>query len=189
VQLECPQLYSYPPGVQIPVVLIVTTTTKTMKKEDTPHDAFAEHPDKALFPAPPSTAADIVFRLDQSLRVYARGEQESGTDDIATLGGFSDANDASVRIVRGEPAWIPDAAKGGDHGHWKRQVFFNTTILLDYAPTIMVQNIACTVCIFPTSIRSFSEQPTISTPYTSRFRSRAWVMASRWTCRFISTLG
>jgi hypothetical protein len=58
-------------------VLIVTTTTKTMKKEDTPHDAFEEHPDKALFPAPPSTAADIAFRLDQSLHVYARGEQES----------------------------------------------------------------------------------------------------------------
>jgi hypothetical protein len=125
----------------VPITLIVTTTTKSMLHSETPADAFSAHPDTALFPAPPATDAELTVRLERTLKLKAELEKDTSTDNVGSLGGFG-AHDGAVRVSRTQPVWVPES---GDHGRWRREVRFDTALVLDCTPTVELKNITCTV--------------------------------------------
>ncbi|KAH6919309.1 hypothetical protein BKA70DRAFT_1459594 [Coprinopsis sp. MPI-PUGE-AT-0042] len=166
-QLQHPAINSFPAGIPIPISLIVTTITKTMSKSDTPKDAFSADPDKPLFPAPPQGTDGISFLLDAVVHVKAQSsvagkeayfppylqinfltaQSEPGfiNDHLPSSAvGFGESNTSSrhVQVAHSEPVWLPDADKG-EEGKWKRQVRFDTTMLLKCPPTIDLGIIRC----------------------------------------------
>ncbi|KAH6899229.1 hypothetical protein BKA70DRAFT_1527550 [Coprinopsis sp. MPI-PUGE-AT-0042] len=144
-QLQHPAINSFPAGIPIPISLIVTTITKTMSKSDTPKDAFSADPDKPLFPEPPQGTDGISFLLDAVVHVKAQSEPGFINNHLPSSAvGFGESNTSSrhVQVAHSEPVWLPDADKG-EEGKWKRQVRFDTTMLLKCPPTIDLGIIRC----------------------------------------------
>ncbi|KAH6916674.1 hypothetical protein BKA70DRAFT_1485324 [Coprinopsis sp. MPI-PUGE-AT-0042] len=145
LKFQYPALNSFPVGIPIPISIIVTTITKTMKKSETPDDAFSANPDKPLFPPPPQGAGDVCLFLDALVNIRAQGRHVSMRDKHLPMGGFGKSNAESryVRVTPSEPVWLP-AAEKGEEGKWKREVRFDTTMLLKCPPTLDLEIVKCT---------------------------------------------
>lgn len=141
-QFQCPSLASFPVGVPIPVCLVVTSVTKTMSKSETPEDAFTANPHKPLFPQPTHDPKEIRFRLDTLVNIKARHRNASIDSHLLNLGGFRESNVTTPRVTPSEPVWLPNQEKG-EEGKWKREVRFDTSIVLTCPPTLDVGIINC----------------------------------------------
>jgi hypothetical protein len=117
-----------------------------MAKSDTPDDAFT-NPDKPLFPAPPQGPEGVRLRLGTSVNVEVRDLHETVEDDLPSLSGFGGPNTNSrhVQVTSSEPVWLPEGEKG-EEGKWKREVTFDSTMLLNCTPTFELDTIKCSVC-------------------------------------------
>lgn len=144
-------MLSFPAGIPIPISLIITTITKRMDKSDTPKDAFSANPDKPLFPAPPQGPSDgVSFLLDAEVFLAPQGVEGYIKEHLPPpVVGFdkSNANSRDVQVTHSQPLWIPDAEKP-EEGEWKRQVRFDTTMILKCPPTIDLGIIRCAVRYF-----------------------------------------
>ncbi|KAH6916672.1 hypothetical protein BKA70DRAFT_1250246 [Coprinopsis sp. MPI-PUGE-AT-0042] len=143
-QFQYPALNSFPVGIRIPISIIVTTTTKTMKKSETPADAFSPNPDKPLFPPPPQGPEGVRLLLDALVHIKARGRHESMEDHLPSSSGLGapNTNSRHVRVTPSDPVWLPEVEKG-EEGKWKREVRFDTTMLLTCPPTFDLDIIKC----------------------------------------------
>jgi hypothetical protein len=131
-------------GVPIPVSLVITTTTKAMDKADTPQDAFSADPKKPMFPALPA-GDDIRFYVGEQVDLQARNARAIVEDQVQSLNCFQSACAGTpVRVSVKEPVWIPSSPKG-DTGRWKREVQYESSIVLACPPTVDVGLIRCAV--------------------------------------------
>jgi hypothetical protein len=124
-----------------------------MSKSDTPEDAFTDS-DKPLFPPPPQGPEGVRLRLGTSVKIEARGHHETLEDDLPSLSGFGGPNTNSrhVQVTSSEPVWLPEGEKG-EEGKWKREVRFDSTMLLTCPPTFELDTIKCSVCCLFTYFR------------------------------------
>jgi hypothetical protein len=137
-------------GIPIPISLIVTTITKTVSKSETPEDALSI-PDKPLFPPPPQGPEGVRLLLDATVNIKARGRHAMMENHLMSLGGFGESSTDSARNVQvttSDPVWLPNAEKG-EEGKWKREVRFDTTMLLKCPPTFTLDIVRCAVRYFP----------------------------------------
>jgi hypothetical protein len=176
-------------GVPISVSLIITTTTKTMDKADTPQDAFSADPKKPKFPALPA-GDDIRFYVGELVELQARNARATVEDQVQSLNCFQSAQAGTpARVSMKEPVWIPSSPKG-DTGRWKREVQYDSSIVLARSPTVDVGLIRCAVratlaCVFRvlisfirSSVQSMSGDPIpryrqrcrAQDPYSCQFR-------------------
>jgi hypothetical protein len=164
-----PAMDSFPVGRPIPISLRIATYTKSMKYSKTPSSLTSAAPSAAssttklrsflhsseseLFPDPPTEASTITFQLDSRVRVKAQGQKAKIHDHLRQLGGFGPAPvkvpsplGTEVQITVDDPVWIPETKGSDPQGVWKREVQFDTNIVLVCSPTVKVEDkLSCDV--------------------------------------------
>lgn len=117
-----------------------------MKQSDTPDDAFDPNNDNQLFPAPPTDPTKLELLLRSNVHISASGKTHNLTYEQEHLCGFGKraSPDAAERLQRtiAQPQWIP----GEDgKGCWRREVRYDSQLILQCSPTIETGILQCRV--------------------------------------------
>ncbi|CAK5266094.1 unnamed protein product [Mycena citricolor] len=129
IQFLLPELNSLPTGVPIPFAFHVWTRTKPVH-----HKALEEKGDK-LFPAPPTSPADVEFTLALKGHLSVHGQREHMEQDYEIKGSLGDEESVdAIRTIRDEPEWIP-LPDHDDKGSWKRGVHFDGRFTITMPPS------------------------------------------------------
>ncbi|KAJ6491707.1 hypothetical protein C8R47DRAFT_1214504 [Mycena vitilis] len=129
MELVLPDLPSYPMFTGIPYSFHVVTKTKPVHHDD------LDHKHGKLFPAPPTSPADIELDLHILGHLRAHGTTESMDEKFELKGSLGDKDAvSSVRVTSDEPEWTP-LPDHKDKGSWKRAVHFEGLMTIPFAPT------------------------------------------------------
>ncbi|KAF7790254.1 hypothetical protein EIP86_001206 [Pleurotus ostreatoroseus] len=112
----------FPMFIPIPFELEFITTTKPMRKEETPED-------RPIFPAPPDHPKNIEFNLSRWVMVRAHRRSAYTNVKVADLGGFGSGVTSSeqhwhdqVDVEKAENFWTPDIRDESKQlGSWNQQ--------------------------------------------------------------------
>jgi hypothetical protein len=107
-----------------------------MSQSDASKESLSQDAKKPLFPAPPSTAANIQFWLDSHHHLSASPADKFIDQRIHPLGGFGAAISNQIVASEEQPVWIPDARTEKGKGRWLRGMRFDSTITLACPPTM-----------------------------------------------------
>ncbi|KAJ6572170.1 hypothetical protein B0H19DRAFT_937215 [Mycena capillaripes] len=133
--LSIPDLPSYPICTPIPIVIQISTETKSVSRSD-----LAESKGKSLFPAPPAHSSQLkqVLRRVTTIKVQDKVAHQIDTFDLPITRGLDNTEIARVKslceveAVVDEPQWIP---KEKDRGVWKRSVRLALELQFPLPPT------------------------------------------------------
>lgn len=154
-EIIMPDLPSYAIATPIPFHVRITTTTKPLKKSA--HPLPVDKKGEPLFPAPPTTAAEVVFRLDRAVRVVARGRRSAFVNTaipaISAMGyPVPPSHRDEVRMVVSDPEWVSgevEGTTGEDKGMWRRTVAFTSTMQFTCPPSLETPILGCAVYVSP----------------------------------------
>ncbi|KAF8187225.1 hypothetical protein K438DRAFT_1936507 [Mycena galopus ATCC 62051] len=135
VTLSIPDLPSYPICTPIPIIIQISTETKSVPRSDR-----AENRGKALFPAPPTHSSQLkqVLRRVTNIKVQGKVAHQKDTFDLPMTRGLDDTEIAQVKSLCeveaavDEPGWIQ---KEKDRGVWKRSVRLALELQFPLPPT------------------------------------------------------
>jgi hypothetical protein len=139
IALEIPELTSFPIAVAIPFHLRITTSTKSMKREEL-DKLIADG--KEVFPAPPSDPSTIILRLDKRVRLKANyiARDRTRVDGHSLVPHDPVAYTFSID----KPEWIPEiVGKDGNTGVWRRSVYLRAKAVLSGVPSFESKLINC----------------------------------------------
>ncbi|KAH6899230.1 hypothetical protein BKA70DRAFT_1569632 [Coprinopsis sp. MPI-PUGE-AT-0042] len=126
-QLQLPAVGSFPVGIPIPISLMRSQL------------ALINH-----FSLRPRKVPDgVSFLLDAIVNITAQGQPGLINDHLPSpVVGFgeSETSSCNVQVAHSEPVWLPEK---GEEGKWKRQVTFDTIMVLKCPPTIDLGIIQC----------------------------------------------
>ncbi|KAJ3558004.1 hypothetical protein NM688_g1165 [Phlebia brevispora] len=131
--LTLPSINVFPIFTPIPFVLTIITTSKRMKKDETPEN-------QPIFPSPPLTPKGVEFTLTRAVMVRTHSWSENGRDTVAAIGGLSpESSDPhfydEVQIEGVEKTWIPSYGdEKKNKGSWRQEVNFKSTFKLNCPP-------------------------------------------------------
>lgn len=127
-ELRLPAISSLPLLTKIPLLLSVSSTTKSMKLQDTPTD-----PGAPIFPEPPRHSKDISLTLRRNVTIESHGCTHCDVEQCCLLGDFGTPRGEVDTIVLPKE-WI--ASETDNHrGVWKQQTTFKTSLYLKCTPT------------------------------------------------------
>ena len=138
---------AYPVSVPIPFTINISTTTKPMRKEETPADG-------SIFPEPPHSAPELDFKLTRNLEIHAENWEEKDSHKIAMLGGLGEvsghgsSNAPRVEVL--DNAWISDTGHGRRDekkrkGSWRQETRFRSSFVLTCPPSFVSKALALKV--------------------------------------------
>ncbi|KAJ7231013.1 hypothetical protein C8J57DRAFT_1385765 [Mycena rebaudengoi] len=133
--LSIPDLTSYPICTPIPIVIQISTETKSVSRSDR-----AENKGKSLFPEPPTHSSQFkqVLRRVTNIKVQDKVAHQIDSFDLPMTRGLDNIEIARVKslceveAVVDEPEWIP---KEKDRGVWKRSVRLALELQFPLPPT------------------------------------------------------
>ncbi|KAJ7287048.1 hypothetical protein C8J57DRAFT_575760 [Mycena rebaudengoi] len=136
VEIVLPNLSSFPMSTGIPFSLHVETHTKEL------HYGDLEEKHGSLFPAPPTSSADIKLELHRRGRVHVHKRSQPLHDTFKLKGSVGDPESTqAVRVSADQPEWTPGSpgSPGGkkekEKGVWKRTVHFEGRLSIPFVPT------------------------------------------------------
>ena len=126
-------------SVPIPFTINISTTTKPMRKEETP-------PDGSIFPEPPHSAPELDFKLTRKLEIHAENWEEKDSHKVVMLGGLGEvsghgsSNTPRVEVL--DNVWIPDTGHGRrdekkHKGSWRQETRFRSSFVLTCPPSFV----------------------------------------------------
>ncbi|KAJ7693238.1 hypothetical protein B0H17DRAFT_1200061 [Mycena rosella] len=131
IELVLPDLPSFPMVTGIPYSFHVFTKTKAVHRDD------LEDKHGKLFPAPPTSPADVELVLHLRGRMRVHHKSESMEDKFDVPGSLGDkAAVTRVRTTVDQPEFVDQK---GDKGHWKRAVHFDGLLSIPYVPSFTTE--------------------------------------------------
>ncbi|KAJ7099484.1 hypothetical protein B0H15DRAFT_944899 [Mycena belliarum] len=136
IEVVLPDLPSFPMVTGIPFSFHVLTTTKQVHHKD-----LEDKRDK-LFPAPPTSPADVELRLHRRGRMSAHFTRHPIDDRFDLAGSLGDqAAINQVRMRIDEPEWIHTPDQKEDKGNWKRAVHFDGLMSIPFVPDYTTETV------------------------------------------------
>lgn len=132
-QLSMPDIDIVPIFTSIPFTLTVTTTSKTVERDEATTSA-------PIFPPVPVAPKDVELTIERSVYIRANTWSTSSTNYVARLGGLGSglqpAAYAPVEVEPMEKVWIPNrsADEKKQKGVWKQEVVLKSSFALNCSP-------------------------------------------------------
>ena len=136
--------------VPIPFTINVSTTTKSMRKEDVSGN-------KPIFPAPPRSAPEVEFKLMRKAEIKAQEWDENiekKNTMIGMLGGLGAASAIPSshvpRIDVLDKVWLPDTGHGKydeKKGSWRQETSFKSSFVLTCPPSFTTKELSISVSV------------------------------------------
>ncbi|KAJ6622101.1 hypothetical protein B0H10DRAFT_2344521 [Mycena sp. CBHHK59/15] len=135
IELVLPDLPSFPMVTGIPFTFHILTKTKPVHRSD------LEGKHGKLFPAPPTSPADVELVLHRMGRMRVHHKSEEMEDKFEIKGSLGDkASIAAVRTTIDEPQWT-ESPEHKDKGIWQRAVHFDGMLSIPFAPTFKAETV------------------------------------------------
>ncbi|KAJ7496772.1 hypothetical protein FB451DRAFT_1162889 [Mycena latifolia] len=136
IEVVLPDLPSFPMSTNIPFSFHVLTKTKTVHRDD------LEDKHGKLFPAPPTSPADVELHVYQRGRMRVHNKSEPLEEKFELTGSLGDkAAINHVRTTVDQPEWIHTPDQKEDKGSWKRAVHFDGVFSLPFIPTFTAETV------------------------------------------------
>ncbi|KAJ6590002.1 hypothetical protein DFH09DRAFT_1307458 [Mycena vulgaris] len=133
-ELVLPDLPSFPMVTGIPFSFHVLTKTKKVDRDD------LEDKHGKLFPAPPTSPADVELILHRRGRMRVHHKSEPMEDKFELTGSLGDKAAVNrVRMTVDQPEWIHTPDQKEDKGSWKRAVHFDGMLSIPFVPTFTTE--------------------------------------------------